>query len=84
MSSRNMKSVTKIPTIRMFSNHLTKRNCSESDYFHAQNVWNTFKIKDLEEYTKLYNHCNVLLLAEASNSKAVPKNPPILNLDQKM
>ena len=28
-------------------------------------MWNSFEIKDLEEYTKLYSHCDVLLLAEA-------------------
>ena len=65
MSSRNMKSLKNIPPLRIFYNHLTKRQCSESDYFHAENVWISFEIKDLEEYTKLYSHCDVLLLAEA-------------------
>ena len=65
MASRNMKKVTKFPDKQEFFNHLTKTHCCKEDYNYARKVWQAFNIANLEEYTKLYNHCDVLLLAEA-------------------
>jgi len=31
-----------LPNQSVFFNHMTNKNCSDADYKHAQNVWNTF------------------------------------------
>ena len=54
-----------IPPKKLFYNNLLQKPCSRSEYNHAKKVWDTFSVKNLKEYTKLYNHCDVLLLAEA-------------------
>ena len=37
-----------------FRNTLNQRDITKEDYEHAQEVWNTFNIKNLEEYHDLY------------------------------
>ena len=60
-----MKKLRSIPKRKLFYNTLLDRPCSKADYNHAKEVWSTFKIKDLHEYNKLYNHSDVLMLAES-------------------
>ena len=60
-----MEKITEIPQRKCFYNNLLQKECSESEYEHAKTVWTDFSIKNLKEYTQLYNHCDVLLLAEA-------------------
>ncbi|HIC32892.1 MAG TPA: hypothetical protein EYO76_13335 [Flavobacteriaceae bacterium] len=49
-----LKSTKSLPPIESFYNSLAQAAISEEDYAHAQNVWNTFGITNMLEYTKLY------------------------------
>ena len=48
----------------MFLYQSFTKKCSESEYEHTKIVWADFSIRNLKEYTKLYNHCDVSLLKE--------------------
>ena len=54
----------KIPPREAFYSKLSGRGITEKDYKHAENVWNSFKMKTLKEYHELYNITDVLLLAD--------------------
>ena len=60
-----MENIQNIPEQKYFYNHLQQKSCTDLEYLHARKVWSTFKVKNLKEYTMIYNHCDVLLLAEA-------------------
>lgn len=55
---------TKLPPQELFFNKLNNSSLSIDDYKHAKNIWCTFNINNLGEYTDLYVKTDVLLLAD--------------------
>lgn len=55
---------TKLPESSYFFNKLSAESINDEDYQHALKVWNSFKIKNIGEYTDLYLKCDVLLLCD--------------------
>jgi hypothetical protein len=64
MSNEARYAETQLPEKDAFFNDLREEAISEKDYEHAQNVWQTFNIKNMGEYTDLYVLSDVLLLAD--------------------
>ena len=58
---------TCLPPIKEFYSSLNKENINGKEYQNAQEIWNKFNIKDLLEFTQLYNEIDVLLLADMEN-----------------
>ena len=54
----------KLPDIDAFYSTLSKSGISDSDYKHAETVWETFKISNMGEYHDLYLKSDVLLLSD--------------------
>lgn len=63
-SSFDSLEVTQLPTLNQFYSDLYETNINEDEYNHAQKVWDTFKIKNLGEYSDLYLKTDTLLLAD--------------------
>ena len=53
-----------LPARKDFYSLLTDEDISDSDYAHAQKVWETFGIKNMGQYHDLYLKSDVLLLAD--------------------
>ena len=57
-------SETCLPPIECWYSRLNDSNISESDFKHANKVWDTFQMKTMEDYHDLYLKTDVLLLAD--------------------
>ena len=64
MDSREQFAKPKLPPKEAFCSQLSDQHIREDDYAHAQRVWETFGCCNLEVYHDLYNHTDVLLLAD--------------------
>ena len=64
MDSLEKLKETKLPPKEAFYFRLNDEGISDEDYTHARKVWETFEMKNLEDYHNLYNQADVLLLAD--------------------
>ena len=64
MNSPEKLKETKLPPKDAFYSRLNGVGISDEDYAHAQKVWETFEMKNLEDYHNLYYQVDVLLLAD--------------------
>ena len=55
---------TCLPPKEAFYSQLSDSHITDSDYAHAQNVWETFGCKSMKDYHDLYLKTDVLLLAD--------------------
>ncbi len=55
---------TTLPAAEMFRDKLSGKDIEETEYKHAQTVWEEFEVKNLKDYTELYCLTDVLLLAD--------------------
>ena len=53
-----------LPDKEYFYSKLNNEHITDEDYAHAQKVWNSFKMKNLEEYHDLYVQSDTALLAD--------------------
>ena len=53
-----------LPPIEKFYSSLNNEHISEDEYYNAQEIWNKFQIKNLQEFTSVYNKVNILLLTD--------------------
>ena len=64
MDSLERLKETKLPPKEAFYSRLNDEDISDENYAHAQKVWDTFELKNLEDYHDIYNQVDVLLLAD--------------------
>ena len=64
MDSEAMFAERHLPQRKDFYSLLTDEDISDSDYAHAQKVWETFGIENMGQYHDLYLKSDVLLLAD--------------------
>ena len=53
-----------LPDKESFYSELNNEHITDEDYAQAQKVWDTFKVKNLDEYLDLYVQSDTLLLAD--------------------
>ena len=63
MNSLEKLKETQLPPKEAFYSRLNDEGISDENYAHAKKVWETFEMKNLEDYHNLYNRVDVLLLA---------------------
>jgi len=68
MTGPDVYNDTQLPSQDQFYDGLNDKHLSDSDYKHAQNVWNEFNCKILRDYTRLYSISDSLLLADIFES----------------
>ena len=64
MNSSEKLKETQLPPKEAFYSRLNDEGIIDENYTHAQKVWKTFKMKNLDDYHNLYNRDDVLLLAD--------------------
>ena len=64
MNSLEKLKETQLPPKEAFYSRLNDEGISDENYAHAKKVWETFEMKNLEDYHNLYNRVDVLLLAD--------------------
>ena len=64
MDSPKKLKETQLPPQEAFYSRLNDEGISDENYAHAQKVWKTFEMKNLEDYHNLYNQADVLLLSD--------------------
>ena len=64
MDSWDKFNETSIPNKESFYSNLTMENITETDYIHANKVFKTFKLNNLDDYHDLYVQSDTLLLAD--------------------
>ena len=64
MNSQEKLKEAKLPPKEVFYSRLNDVGISNENYAHARKVWETFEMKNLEDYHNLYNRVDVLLLAD--------------------
>ena len=64
MNSPERLKETQLPPKEAFYSRLNDDGISEENYTHAKKVWETFDMKNLEDYHNLYNRVDVLLLTD--------------------
>ncbi len=55
---------TQLRSKEKFYNSLNEEHFDDGEYHYAQEIWKYFNIKNLKEFTMLYNTSDVLLLAD--------------------
>jgi len=55
---------TQLPPIEKFYSSLNDEHVSPEEYQNAKEIWDTFQIKNLHEFTMLYNKLDVLLFTD--------------------
>ena len=64
MDSPTKLKETQLPPKEAFYSKLNDEGITDENYAHAQKVWETFEMKNLEDYHNLYNQVDVLLLSD--------------------
>ena len=64
MDSPTKLKETPLPPKEAFYSKLNDEGITDENYAHAQKVWETFEMKNLEDYHNLYNQVDVLLLSD--------------------
>ena len=68
MNSWDKFEETRLPSIDKFYSKLNISGISESEYQHARNVWDKFKLKNMGDYHDLYLKTDVILLTNVFES----------------